>query len=67
MLRASVNSKQFKRWLAKRGCTFETTEGKGGHIRVYLGKRKSTLPMHGGRKQLSKSIREEIKKQLGLK
>ncbi len=67
MLHVSVNSKQFKRWLAKRGCTFETTQGKGGHIRVYLGRRKSTLPMHGGRNQLGKGMREKIKKQLGLK
>lgn len=47
-----VNSNQFKRWLAKRGCTFE--EGKGGHLRVRRGDRFATLPMHGSRKKIRK-------------
>ena len=60
-----VNSNQFKRWLADRGCTFETT--KGGHLRVRRGDRKSVLPMHGSRKELGKGLVEDIKEQLGLK
>jgi mRNA interferase HicA len=58
---------EFRRWLAKRGCTFETHEGGSGHITVvYKGKR-TQLPAHGSRKDLGKGLVEDIKKQLGLK
>lgn len=60
-----MNAGQFKRWLAKHGCTFEG--GKGGHLKVRRGERWSVLPMHGGSKQLKKGLVEAIKKQLGLK
>ena len=60
-----MNSGQFKRWLAKQGCTFEP--GRGGHIVVLLGRKRSELPMHGGRKQLGKGLIARIKKDLGLK
>ena len=60
-----MNANQFKRWLAKQGCTFES--GKGGHLIVRLGDKKSVLPMHGGQKQLTTGLVNGIKKQLGLK
>ncbi len=60
-----MNSGQFKRWLVKQGCTFEP--GRGGHIVVLLGRKRSELPMHGGRKQLGKGLIARIKKDLGLK
>jgi mRNA interferase HicA len=59
-----MNSDQFRRWLAKQGCTFEP--GKGGHLIVRLGEKKSILPMHGGRKQLKKPLVLAIKKDLGI-
>ena len=60
-----MNSGQFKRWLAKHGCTFEP--GRGGHLVVWLGDKRSELPTHGGRKQLGKGLIARIKKDLGLK
>lgn len=58
-----MNSKEFKRWLAKQGATF--TPGKGGHLKVHLKGRRSVLPMHS--KELKRGTVEAIKKQLGLK
>lgn len=60
-----MTSAQFRRWLAKQGCTFET--GRGGHLMVKLGTRLSVLPMHGSNKELKTGTVEGIKKQLGLK
>jgi len=60
-----VTSSQLKRWLEKRGCSFES--GKGGHLHVRLGGRRSVVPMHGSGKELGKGLVEKIKKQLGLK
>ena len=60
-----MTAAQFKRWLAKRGCSFEP--GKGGHLIVRLGKRISVLPMHGSRKEIKKGLEMQIKKDLGLK
>jgi len=61
----SVNSDQARRFLARHGCTFET--GKGGHLLVRRGDRTSTLPQHGGRKQLGKGLWSKILKDLALK
>jgi len=58
-----MTSAEFKRWLAKQGCTF--APGKGSHLKVYLGDRQSVLPMHPG--ELKTGLVEGIKKQLGLK
>ena len=63
VLYSSVGSNEFKRWLAKQGATFQP--GKGSHLKVYLGERKSVLPMHPG--ELKTGIVQAIKKQLGLK
>jgi mRNA interferase HicA len=60
-----VTSQQFKRWLARQGCTFEP--GHGGHLIVRLGSRKSVLPMHGRAKELGTGLVQAIKKDLGLK
>ena len=60
-----MTSNQFKRWLAAQGCTFES--GKGGHLIVRLGDRKSVLPMHGSSKELGTGLVNKIKKDLGLK
>jgi mRNA interferase HicA len=59
-----MNSSQFRRYLAKQGCTFEP--GKGGHLIVRLGERKSVLPQHGGAKQLGTGLMKAIKKDLGI-
>jgi mRNA interferase HicA len=76
-----VNAKEFKKWLAARGCTFETKKGGSGHLIVKRDGRKSELPMHGrgrelgtrgeegrqARPGLNTGLVNAIKKQLGLK
>ena len=62
-----MNYAEFRRWLAKQGCTFETHEGGSGHITVKYGGKKTQLPAHGKGKDLGKGLLEKIKKQLGLK
>lgn len=58
-----VNASQFRRYLAKQGCTFE--EGKR-HTIVRLGRNMAVLPRHGGRRQLGTGLVNAIKKDLGL-
>jgi mRNA interferase HicA len=60
-----MNSGEFKRYLEKQGCSFEP--GKGGHLKVRLGKRSTVLPMHGGGKEIGKGLEHRIKKDLGIK
>jgi mRNA interferase HicA len=60
-----MNSSQARRFLAKRGCTFEP--GKGGHLIVRLGNKKSVLPQHGGRKEIGTGLWLKILKDLDLK
>lgn len=60
-----MNSKQARRFLAKHGCTFEP--GKGGHLIVRRGQRKTVLPMHGSRKELGKGLWQRILKDLDIK
>lgn len=62
-----MNSSQFRRYLAKQGCTFETSGGKGGHIIVRRGDRTAVMPTHGGAKQLGTGLMRAIKKQLDIK
>jgi mRNA interferase HicA len=62
-----MNSAEFKRWLAKQGCTFEAKKGGSGHLIVKLENRKSEIPMHGANQELKKGLVEGVKKQLGLK
>ena len=59
-----MTSRQFKAWLTKQGCTFES--GHGGHLVVRLRQLKSILPMHG-KKDIPVGTMEAIKKDLGLK
>lgn len=61
-----MNSKEFKRWLEKQGCTFETKSG-SGHLIVKLGDKKTDLPIHGHGKELGTGLVNAIKKALGLK
>lgn len=58
-----VNANQFRRFLAKQGCTFE--EGKR-HTIVRLGSRMAALPPHGGAKQLGTGLINSILKDLEL-
>ena len=62
-----MNAQEFKKWLARQGCTFENKKGGSGHIIVRREALKSELPMHGGRKELGTDLVNAIKKQLGLK
>lgn len=62
-----MNYAEFRRWLAKHGCAFETHEGGSGHITVRRGEYFSQLPAHGSRKDLGKGLVERIKKDLKLK
>jgi mRNA interferase HicA len=62
-----MTSSEFKRWLAKQGCTFKTHRGGSGHLTVKRGDRTSQLPMHGSRKQLGSGLVNKIKKDLDLK
>lgn len=62
-----MNASEFKRWLARQGCTFETHKSGGGHIIVSYRGRRTDLPMHGQRKELPTGLVNAIKKQLGLK
>jgi mRNA interferase HicA len=61
----AINSRQAKRFLAQRGCSFEP--GKGGHLIVRRENRRSVLPQHGGRKELGKGLWLKILKDLDLK
>lgn len=62
-----MTSSEFRRWLARQGCTFETQPGGSGHVFVRLGNRRSVLPMHGSGKELGTGLVSRIKKDLGLK
>lgn len=62
-----MNAKELKRFLATKGCTFETHRGGSGHLTVRRGKRVSQLPMHGGGKELGKGLVNKILKDLELK
>jgi len=61
-----MTSSEFRRWLAKQGCTFETHRGGSGHLTVKRGDRTSQLPMHGSRMELGSRLVNKIKKDLDL-
>ena len=65
LYRSFVTSQEFKRYLAKLGCTFEP--GRGGHLIVRRDGKFSVLPMHGKNKELGTGLVNAIKKQLGLR
>ena len=62
-----MNASELRRWLKRRGCTFETHKGGSGHLTVRRGNRTSQLPIHGGRKELGTGLVNKIKKDLELK
>lgn len=62
-----MNASELKRWLARRGCTFETHRGGSGHLTIMRDGKTSQLPMHGASKELGTRVVEKIKKDLGLK
>ena len=62
-----MNAQELKKLLASKECSFENHKGGSGHLTVRRGERKSQLPMHGGRKELSKGLVHKILKDLGLK
>ena len=59
-----VTSAEFKRWLERRGATFEPA--KGGHLWVMVSGRRAILPMHGSRKEMKKGTIAAIQKQPGV-
>ena len=62
---AYMNGSQAKRFLGRRGRTFEP--GKGGHLIVRRGDRVSVLPQHGGREELGKGLWLKILKDFDIK
>ena len=62
-----MTSAEMKRYLASKGCTFETHKGGSGHLTVRLNGRVSQLPMHGSRQDLGSKLVNKILKDLGLK
>lgn len=62
-----MNANELRRWLAQRGCTFETHKGGSGHLTVLYQGRKTQLPMHGGKRELGTGLVNKIKRDLGLK
>ena len=40
---------EFRRWLKKQGCTFETREGGTSHLIVRYKDKKAPFPMHGSK------------------
>ena len=61
-----MNAKELRRFLAAKGCTFETHRGGSGHLTVRRGSRKSQLPMHGGNKELGTGLVRKILKDLEI-
>jgi len=61
-----MDSQELKKWLKRRGCTFETKKRGSGHLIVHYGERVTELPMHGKGKELPKGLEKKIKKDLGL-
>lgn len=57
---------EFRRWLKKQGCTFETREGGTSHMIVRYKGKQTSFPMHGS-KEIGTGLVQAIKKQLGLK
>ena len=61
-----MTSNELKRWLKKRGCTFQTHKGGSGHLTIRHGDHTSQLPMHGSRRELGTKLVAKIKKDLEL-
>jgi mRNA interferase HicA len=61
-----VTAREFRRWLARQGCSFESHKGGSGHLTVIRGDHRSQLPMHGSNRELGSGLVRKIKKDLGL-
>jgi mRNA interferase HicA len=61
-----MTAREFRRWLARQGCTFENHKGGSGHLTVVRGDLRSQLPMHGSNKELGTGLVSKVKKDLGL-
>lgn len=61
-----MKASEFRRWLKKRGCTFENHRSGSGHVTVRREGLVSQLPMHGAGRDLGKSLIAKIKKDLDL-
>lgn len=61
-----MNGRQLRKFLEKRGCRFENHKGGSGHLTIVREHRRSQLPIHGGRKELSKGLVAKILKDLGI-
>jgi mRNA interferase HicA len=61
-----MTAREFRRWLAKQGCTFESHKGGSGHLTVIRGDRRSQLSMHGSHKDLGTRLINKIKRDLDL-
>jgi len=62
-----VTSAEFLRWLKQQGCVIDPTRGKGGHVLVTRGDRRSIVPTHGSSKELGSGLVNRIKRDLGLR
>lgn len=56
---------EFRRWLKKQGCKFETREGGTSHRIVRYKSKQTSFPMHGS-KEIGTGLVQAIKKQLEL-
>ena len=61
-----MKASEFRRWLKKRGCTFENHRSGSGHVTVRRDGFVSQLPMHGASRDLGKGLIAKIKKDLDL-
>jgi len=61
-----MTAREFWRWLAKQGCTFENHKGGSSQLTVIRDGRRSQLPMHGSGRELGTGFVSKIKKDLDL-
>lgn len=61
-----MTSAEFLRWLRKEGCVVEKERGRGGHVMVTRGSRKTFVPTHGSSRELGTGLVKKIKRDLGL-
>jgi mRNA interferase HicA len=61
-----MTAREFRRWLTKQGCAFESHKGGSGHLTIIRDGRRSQLPMYGSNKELGTGLVRKIKRDLGL-
>ena len=62
-----MKTNELIRWLKRRHVQFDYESGKGGHITLLLGNRRSRMSHHGNRKEVPTGTVERIKKEPGLR